>query len=43
MITIEGDVVTVREEDGTVREYGIGTPEAFHILSALWLRSGWYL
>src|SRR6185369_4105947 len=26
---------------GVREEYGIGTPEAFRILSKLWLRSGW--
>ena len=41
MITVDGDLVSVLEPDGTRREYDIGTPEAFRILSKLWLRSGW--
>src|SRR5712692_10042024 len=40
MITIDGEIVTV-SEDGQRREYSIGTPEAFSVLSRLWLRSGW--
>jgi len=39
MITIDGDKLTVCE-DGERREYSLGTPEAFNILSGLWLRSG---
>jgi cephalosporin hydroxylase len=40
MITIDGDKVVVSA--GNVRtEHGIGSPEAFAILSRLWLRSGW--
>jgi cephalosporin hydroxylase len=31
----------VSASNGVSEEYGIGTPEAFHILSKLWLRSGW--
>lgn len=40
MITISEDIVIVSDgiEQG---EYAIGTPEAFRILSRLWLRSGW--
>ena len=41
MITIEGDTVAVISEDGTREEHGIGSPEAFRILSKLWLRAGW--
>lgn len=41
MVVIDGDKVRVREEGGAEVEYGIGTPEAFRILSQLWLRSGW--
>lgn len=40
VISIEGDVVTVADELGE-RRLGIGTPEAFAVLSAAWLRSGW--
>lgn len=39
MITIDGDRVIV-SEDGDRREYGLDTPEAFTLLSRLWLRSG---
>jgi cephalosporin hydroxylase len=42
MIVIDSDKVTVSGENGTAAtEYGIGTPDAFRILSGLWLRSGW--
>lgn len=41
MIVIDGDKVSVSDEGGTRREYGIGSPEAFAVLSKLWLRSGW--
>jgi cephalosporin hydroxylase len=41
MITIDKDRVSVASEDGERQEYDIGSPEAFHILSRLWLRSGW--
>ena len=40
MIRIEDDKVVVSTGD-KVREYDIGSPEAFRILSQLWLRSGW--
>jgi cephalosporin hydroxylase len=40
MITFDGDKVIVREGDRH-EEHGIGTPEAFEIISRLWLRSGW--
>ena len=40
MITIDGDRITV-SEGGETAEYGIGTPEAFALLSRLWLRAGW--
>src|SRR6266481_6068017 len=39
MITIDGDKLTVCE-DGERRDYSLSTPEAFNILSRLWLRSG---
>jgi cephalosporin hydroxylase len=29
------------EENGTTRELSIGSPEAFNIISRIWLRSGW--
>jgi cephalosporin hydroxylase len=41
MIVIDGDKVTVSGEGARSGEYGIGTPEAFRILSGAWLRSGW--
>jgi cephalosporin hydroxylase len=41
MITIDNDRVIVTDAQGGRRELGIGTPEAFGILSRLWLRSGW--
>jgi len=40
MIILEEDKVVLAEE-GRRKEYGIGTPEAFSIISRLWLRSGW--
>ena len=39
-IHIKDDLVTV-SRDGTERTFDIGTPEAFSLLSKLWLRSGW--
>lgn len=39
-VRIENDLVTIID-DGKEATYGIGTPEAFRVLSALWLRSGW--
>ena len=41
IVTVDGDRVSVSASDGVREEYGIGTPEAFRILSKLWLRSGW--
>ena len=41
IVTVDGDRVSVSASDGVHEEYGIGTPEAFRILSKLWLRSGW--
>lgn len=42
MIQIDTAKGIVRvEESGAVRELEIGSPEAFRILSKLWLRSGW--
>jgi len=40
MIRIEDDKVVVSTDD-KVTEHDIGSPEAFRILSQLWLRSGW--
>lgn len=41
IVTVDGDRVSISSSDGVREEYGIGTPEAFRILSKLWLRSGW--
>lgn len=42
MITFDADSITVHSRNGGgPATYPIGTPEAFRILSALWLRSGW--
>jgi len=41
MIVIDGNRLTVKEEGSGSMEYHIGTPEAFRIISQLWLRSGW--
>jgi cephalosporin hydroxylase len=41
MIVIDGDRLTLKEDGSTPREIPIGSAEAFRILSALWLRSGW--
>jgi len=41
MIVIDGDKLTAYAENAAPLECGIGTPEAFRILSELWLRSGW--
>lgn len=40
MIQIDNDKVLVTGPDGQRAEHAIGTPEAFAILSKLWLRSG---
>jgi cephalosporin hydroxylase len=41
IVTVDGDRVSVSAANCVREEYGIGTPEAFSILSKLWLRSGW--
>ncbi len=42
MITIDGDKLIVSGHNSAEKqEYNIGSPEAFRILSRLWLRSGW--
>ena len=40
MITVDQDRVIVSEH-GERKEYPIGSPEAFRIVSRLWLRAGW--
>src|SRR5689334_1026651 len=40
-VTVDGDRVSVSDSDGVSHEFEIGSPEAFRILSKLWLRSGW--
>ena len=39
-IDLEQGTVSV-EENGRVREYKLDTPEAFKIVSDVWLRAGW--
>jgi cephalosporin hydroxylase len=42
MIIIDGNKVIVSHSENDRREeYDIGSPEAFRVLSRLWLRSGW--
>lgn len=42
MITIDSDKLIVSDGGNSEKhEYNIGSPEAFRILSELWLRSGW--
>ncbi len=41
MISIDGNRVIVAEGTGPAVEHDIGSPEAFEILSRLWLRAGW--
>lgn len=41
MITIDGNRVVVSEGKGPPVEHDIGSPEAFEILSRVWLRAGW--
>jgi cephalosporin hydroxylase len=42
LITIDTDRGIVRtEQDSESRDYAIGSPEAFKLLSRAWLRSGW--
>jgi cephalosporin hydroxylase len=41
MITIDGDLIKFVDAAGQDTEIGLGTPEAFRLLSKLWLRSGW--
>ncbi|HYX28429.1 MAG TPA: CmcI family methyltransferase, partial [Pyrinomonadaceae bacterium] len=42
MISIDLEKGTVNvDQNGQSRQYGIGTPEAFSLISAAWLRSGW--
>jgi cephalosporin hydroxylase len=41
MIIVDGDIITVSDDNGQDRQIKIGTSEAFRILTKLWLRSGW--
>jgi cephalosporin hydroxylase len=41
MIQIDSDTIRIRQPDGSYVQHGIGTPEAFKILTDVWLRSGW--
>jgi cephalosporin hydroxylase len=43
VITIGDDKIVVRDSAGRTVELGLGTKEAFELLSRLWLRSGWDL
>ncbi len=40
-VVLDGDRVEVHDADGGTTSYGIGTPEAFRVISDYWLRSGW--
>jgi cephalosporin hydroxylase len=40
-VEISESTVVVHDEQGSRREFSIGSPEAFRLLSRLWLRSGW--
>ena len=40
-LEINGDLVVTYDKQGRRSELNIGSPEAFHVLSQLWLRSGW--
>lgn len=39
-VDLEQGIVTV-EDDGQVKQYGLGTSEAFNLISQVWLRAGW--
>lgn len=41
MIIIDGNKVIVSQSGDDREEFDIGSPEAFRVLSRLWLRSGW--
>jgi cephalosporin hydroxylase len=41
MIKIKNDDIVVEADDGSIQHFQIGSPEAFQLLSKLWLRSGW--
>lgn len=41
MISIDGDIIKIYDDKNKPVEYNIGTPEAFSILSDLWIRAGW--
>lgn len=41
MVILSDSSITVRDENGQDTLIDIGTPEAFRVLSQLWLRSGW--
>ena len=40
-VRINGEQVTVEQDNGKSETFPIGTPEAFSVLSKVWLRSGW--
>lgn len=41
MVIIDGNNIMVRSASGEEQQFSIGTPEAFRLISQLWLRSGW--
>ena len=42
MITVDLDAATVTvDENGQRSTYNLGTPEAFALISRVWLRAGW--
>ena len=42
-LSYQDEMLTVHNDDGTETTYNIGDPQAFEIISNLWLRSGWDL
>jgi len=41
MITIDDHKITVQDASGRLAEYSLASPEAFRLLSQLWLKAGW--
>ena len=39
-VDLEQETIAI-DEDGLTRQYKLDTPEAFKIISDLWLRAGW--
>lgn len=40
-LELNEEILTVFDKQGLSKDLHIGSPEAFHVLSKLWLRSGW--